>query len=762
MLQDKLQLNKSQALSVARNVLDLVMERADGVPSMHDIDTLVQLVLMSHATNDSSDCEDVQKLKQANVTLDEQAVHILNGSDALDELGRSIFLDRYSVKGKKEDISVGKLVITITKEDPKYPKKDLGIVTNIAGDDVTMHMVTGQYAEGTFTQSLWKCDIPTESVRDAHHRVADAIASVESDKENWYNEFFDQLTKQHIQPAGRIMTGANRGEGYTQNLTLYNCYVIPSPKDSRGGIVQETLFNMIEIMSRGGGVGITLSTLRPRYAYVRGVHGKSSGAVSWGGLFSYGTGLIEQGGSRRGALMLMLDDWHPDIFEFIASKRQRGMIENANISVLVSDRFMETLARDGDWDLMFPDYERAGEAYENNWTGDIQKWINDGYPVKVYKTVKARTLWNELISSAHASAEPGVVFMERYNKMSNSWYYNPIICTNPCGEQGLPAWGVCNLAHLYLASFLTQTGSDDVGPVYEFDWEALKHSSRVLTRFLDNVIDATPYHNQANKENQQSERRIGGGTLGLGELLIKMRMTYGSEDSLGFIDKVYKTICTEMYRASVDIAKEKGMFDKCDPEQYVQSGFCQQLPSDIVEDIKQHGIRNVTLTTQAPTGTVGTMLSTSTGIEPYYAFEYYRQSRLGFHKVNLPLADMYEKDGQLPNFFVSAMDMNPSQHILVQAAVQRWTDSSISKTANAPENFTVEQTRELYEEAYRLGCKGVTIYRDNSRSEQVLSTDAETEKKNEASAAGKEYVSEGSKCELKVDDYGQVYKSCSD
>jgi len=217
-----------------------------------------------------------------------------------------------------------------------------------------------------------------------------------------------------------------------------------------------------------------------------------------------------------------------------------------------------------------------------------------------------------------------------------------------------------------------------------------------------------------------------------------------------------------MYRASVDIAKEKGMFDKCDPEQYVQSGFCQQLPSDIVEDIKQHGIRNVTLTTQAPTGTVGTMLSTSTGIEPYYAFEYYRQSRLGFHKVNLPLADMYEKDGQLPNFFVSAMDMNPSQHILVQAAVQRWTDSSISKTANAPENFTVEQTRELYEEAYRLGCKGVTIYRDNSRSEQVLSTDAETEKKNEASAAGKEYVSEGSKCELKVDDYGQVYKSCSD
>jgi len=763
MLQDKIQLNKSQALSVARNILDLVIERADGVPSMHDIDTLVQLVLMSNTSNISKDCEDVQKLLAANVELQEQAIHILNGSDTLDELGRSIFLDRYSVKGKKEDVQKGNLVITITKEDPKYPKKDLGIITNIDDDSVNMHMITGQYAGETFTQSLWKCDVPTESVADAHHRVADAIASVEKEnKEYWYNQFIEQLTNKHIQPAGRIMTGANRGDGYTQNLTLYNCYVIPSPKDSRGGIVKETLYNMIEIMSRGGGVGITLSTLRPRYSYVRGVHGKSSGAVSWGGLFSYGTGLIEQGGSRRGALMLMLDDWHPDVFEFISSKRKRGMIENANISVLVSDKFMDCLANDGDWDLMFPDYERAGEAYETSWTGDIQKWVNDGYPVKVYRTVKARELWDELISSAHASAEPGVVFMERYNKMSNSWYYNPVICTNPCGEQGLPAWGVCNLGHLYLASFLKESGNDNVGPVYEFDWDALKQSSRVLARFLDNVIDATPYHNEENRINQQSERRVGGGTLGLGELLIKMRFTYGSEESINFIDRVYKTICTEMYRASVEIAKEKGMFENCDPEKYIQSGFCQQLPQDLREEIKEHGIRNVTLTTQAPTGTVGTMLSTSTGIEPYYAFEYYRQSRLGFHKVNLPLADMYQQDGNLPNFFVSAMDLEPRDHILVQAAVQRWTDSSISKTANAPENFSVQQTKELYEEAYKLGCKGVTIYRDNCRSEQVLSTDADTEKKNAASANGEEYVSEGSKCELKVDDYGQVYKSCSD
>ena len=488
---------------------------------------------------------DIKHLNEHNVQISEQATRILEGSDNFDELGRSIFLDRYALKTKREDIQKGDLLVTISKEDPKYPKKDLGIVKEIEGQNITLHMITGVLAEKTnnyeFKTTVWKCDKPIESINDAHRRIAKAAASVETSPElqqQWEKAFYQELNKKHIQPAGRIMTAANTGEGYTKNLTLYNCYVIPSPKDSREGIIRETLHQMTEIFSRGGGVGINLSTLRPRYAYVRGVHGKSSGAVSWGGIFSYGTGLIEQGGSRRGALMLMLHDWHPDIIEFITAKRKKGVLENANISVLISDRFMEALAKGEDWPLEFPDYEADGmkEAYKTEWDGDIQKWKSKGYPTRVYKTIKTAELWNELINSAYASAEPGVVFMERYNKMSNSNYFNPIICTNPCGEQGLPAWGVCNLGHLYLASFCIETGSDHIGKTYEINWEALKQATRNLQRFLDNVIDLTPYHFEANEKNQKGERRVGLGTLGLGEMLIKLRVRYGSPESLEVID----------------------------------------------------------------------------------------------------------------------------------------------------------------------------------------------------------------------------------
>lgn len=685
---------------------------------------------------------EVKDLESKNVFLSKQAKHILNNSQQFDELGRIIFLDRYSIKDKKETIELGDLVIAITKEDRKYPKKDLGLVKKIINrDGVVLHMLTGLYADAKnnfeFHQDLYKCDKPRESIDDAHRRIAKAVASVEPLEENrvkYLEIFLDQLNKKHIQPAGRIMTGANVDQhgNYTSNLTLFNCYVVPSPRDSRKGIIRDTLYQMVEIMSRGGGVGMSLSALRPHYAYVKGVHGKSSGSVSWGGLFSFVTGLIEQGGSRRGALMLMQWDWHPDVIEFITSKTTSGRIENANISVMVSDAFMEALKNDDYWNLEFPDYEHPAynDIYDNIWDGDLQAWKAAGYPTKIYKTLKARELWNKIISSAHASAEPGVVFMERYNKMSNSWYFNKVISTNPCGEQGLPGWGVCNLGHLYLASFAKPMGQDELGPIYEMDWEALKESSRVLTRFLDNVIDLTPYHFKENEENQKNERRVGGGTLGLGELLIKLRLHYGSDQALDFIDSVYRTITVEMYKESSRLAKEKGSFPKFEASKFLDSGFAQNLPEDVREMIRENGIRNVTLTTQAPTGTVGSMLGTSTGIEPYYAFKFFRQSRLGFHEVFIPLAEKYKHNGTLPPFFASAMDLTPLEHIKVQATVQKWTDSSISKTANAPSNFSVEQTAELYEQAYELGCKGVTIYRDNSRDEQVLSTDADTEKKN--------------------------------
>ena len=761
--------NKELAKKLADEVVEILNEKyGTDTPDVEEIQDLVEKVLIEdgHAKtaktfilyrekrrqlrekqSEEEDSEDVKKLKEKSIPLSKQAIEILNHSQDLNELGRAIFLDRYAVKAKKEEIGEGDLVVVVTKEDPKYPKKDIGIVRKMLSNEMLkLHMITGMYADPKenfeFKQSKWKCEKPLESTRTAYNRVAKAVASVEKSeelKDEWYEKFYEQLDKRHIQPAGRIMTGANvdkHGE-YTSNLTLYNCYVIPSPADSRVSIVKDTLYQMTEIMSRGGGVGISLATLRPRYAYVRGVHGKSSGSVSWGGLYSYTTGLIEQGGSRRGALMLMQADWHPDVLEFIDSKRKMGMIENANISVMVSDKLMAAVKKDEEWNLEYPDYEHPAysDIYDQEWDGDLDAWKEKGYPVKVYKTVKARQLWTKLIESAWASAEPGVVFMERYNKLSNSHYFNKIICTNPCGEQGLPAWGVCNLGHLYLASFLDKVDEDEEGPVYEINWTELKEAARVLTRFLDNVIDLTPYHFDENEKNQKSERRIGGGTLGLGEMLIKLRIRYGSDESLELIDKIYKTVCEEMYKQSARLAEERGPFPKFEADKLLKSGFTKRLSKDVRDLIREKGLRNVTLNTQAPTGTTGTMLGTSTGIEPYYAFEFYQQSRIGFHKVLIPLAQKYASEKKaLPNYFASAMELSPLDHVKVQAAVQKWTDSSISKTANVPSDFTVEETKKLYEKAYDLGCKGVTIYRDESRDEQILSTSADTEKKNEESA----------------------------
>lgn len=689
------------------------------------------------------DCDIVIDLKQKGVMLTKQATNVLNNSTQFKDLGLIIYLDRYSTKSKRKEITTGDLVVVITKNDSKYPKKDIGIVKEISENKLSakLHMITGLYAEKEnnceFEQKLSLCEKPFESANDTYKRVAKAVASVEKNdqlKTKWFEDFYYMLRNNHISPGGRILTGASVDElGYTSNLTLYNCYVIPSPKDSRQSIVRDALYNMVEIFSRGGGVGMSLSTLRPTFAYIKGVHGRSSGSVSWGGLYSYVTALIEQGGSRRGALMLMLDDWHPDLISFIESKTKTGTLEHANISVKVSDRLMQAIKNDEDWYFEFPDYENSTykDIYDAEWDGDLNSWKEKGYPTKIYGSIKAKEIWNKIVHSAWKSAEPGVVFMERYNKMSNSYYYNKVIATNPCGEQGLPAWGVCNLGHLNLASFVEKVGQDEVGPVYELNYEKLKKASRVLTRFLDNVIDLTPYFFEENKNAQKSERRIGGGTLGLAELLIKLRVRYGSPESLNLINKIYGLITSEMYLTSANLSEEKGFFPNFDKEKFLASKFIQNLPKEVYEKIKEKGIRNVSITTQAPTGSTGTMIGTSTGIEPYFAFKFYRQSRLGFHEVNIPLAQDYEKDGKLPDFFVSANDLSPEDHVKVQAEIQKWTDSSISKTANVPADFTVEQTAKLYELAYDLGCKGVTIYRDSSRDEQVLSTNKDQEKINQ-------------------------------
>ncbi|ETT68229.1 adenosylcobalamin-dependent ribonucleoside-diphosphate reductase [Paenibacillus sp. FSL H8-0457] len=646
----------------------------------------------------------------------------------LEGLSEKIFLDRYAWKdADTNNAKVGDVVLVLTKDDPKFPTKEVGEIVKREGRKVTVKTRKGELVESDVEKLTLTIEKTPEEMWD---RLAAAMSSVEATpelQEEWRGKFREILDDWKLVPGGRIAAGA----GASDELTLFNCYVIPSPKDSRGGIM-ETLSEMTEIMARGGGVGINLSSLRPRRAIVRGVNGSSSGAVSWGGLFSYTTGLIEQGGSRRGALMLMMNDWHPDVEDFITVKQTMGQVTNANLSVCVSNDFMKAVKEDLDWELVFPD--TTDPDYDELWDGDLDKWKKAGRSIIPYKTVKAREVWHTIIESAWKSAEPGVVFMEYYNQMSNSWYFNPIICTNPCGEQGLPGWGVCNLSAMNLSKFYDEANHDVA-------WDELATTTRYSVRFLDNVIDRTPYHFEENELNQKKERRVGLGTMGLAELMIKLNIRYGSPESLEFLDKLYGFIAREAYLASADIAEEKGSFQAFDAELYLQSGFMKNMAEvypEVAEAVRKKGARNVTVITQAPTGSTGTMVGTSTGIEPYFAFKYFRQSRLGFDEQFVPIAQDWldsHPGEELPDYYVTAMSLSAEDHIRVQAAIQRWVDSSISKTANCPSDFTVEDTKRLYELAFDLGCKGVTIYRDGSRDVQVLQTEKKEDKAAEATTA---------------------------
>ena len=513
-------------------------------------------------------------------------------------------------------------------------------------------------------------------------RVARGIASVEKTEElqaHWEKRFYEALTNFQFVPGGRILAGAGSGH----QVTFYNCYVIPSPEDSRQGIL-DNLKTMTEIMARGGGVGINLSTLRPRGSYIKTVNGTASGPCSWAQLYSVATGdVIQQGGSRRGALMIMLDDNHPDIEEFITVKRTAGKIEHANLSVCISDKFMQAVKDDADWDLI--------------WQGEVKK------------TIRARSLWDLICTSAWESAEPGMVFMDRYNKLSNTWYYEDIRCVNPCGEQGLPPWGVCNLGALNLAAFV-ENG--------KMDWERLSEKSKVAMRFLDNVVDANEYFIEENREAQLSTRRTGLGTMGLADALIKMHIPYGSEESVPVIERIYATIRDAAYEASADIATEKDPFPKFDRNKYMQGQFIKRLPKAIQEKISKQGIRNAVLLTQAPTGTTSLLSGVSSGIEPVYDFAMVRRDRTGEHILYHPLLQTWRDEHPnepTPKYFVAANDLTPEEHVRVQATIQYYTDSSISKTVNAPNSHTVEDVQKLYRLAYELGCKGITYMRDGSR-----------------------------------------------
>lgn len=560
-------------------------------------------------------------------------------------------------------------------------------------------------------------------------RVAKGIAGVEKpkDRKKWEDKFYDAMSDFKFLPGGRILAGA--GTGF--DVTYYNCFVIPNPPDSRGGIMQN-LTQMIEIMAHGGGVGLNLSSLRPKGSRVKKVNGFSSGPLNWAELYSLATkDIVQQGGSRRGALMLMLNDWHPDVEEFITKKQDLTQLNGANLSVCVSDDFMEAVKKDADWDLVFPDLD--DKRYNTKWEGNIDSWKKMGGKVIVWKTVKAKELWDLICTAAWRSAEPGLHFLDRSNKRSNTWYFETLTATNPCGEQPLSPWAVCNLGAMNLAAYVRNG---------EFDYANFGKDVKVAMRFLDNVIDDTHYFYKENEKVAKDIRRTGLGILGLADALIKMKLRYGAPESEETLRKIFEALRNNAYEASSENAKEKGSFPKFKADKYLKGYHILALPNSIREKIAKNGIRNAVLLTIAPTGTTSLISGVSSGVEPVYEFEFIRRDRLGEHKMYHPLYEAWKKahpNEPKPGYYVSANDLTPEEHVMVQAIAQEYIDSSISKTVNAPNAHTVEDVKSLYMQAYDHGLKGVTYMRDGSR-EGVLSRIEEKKPEVQPATMPKEYV----------------------
>lgn len=523
-------------------------------------------------------------------------------------------------------------------------------------------------------------------------RVATALAAPEAEgsRTRWSQEFYDLLRDFKFLPGGRILSGA----GTPHQVTFYNCFVIPSPEDSRGGIL-DNIKLMTEIMCRGGGVGVNLSSLRPEGSYIKTVNGHSSGPVSWAEIYSVTTGdVIQQGGSRRGALMLMLDDAHPDILRFIERKKRFKQFEGAtspryleyaNISVATSDAFMDAVKANGPWHL--------------HWKGEIAR------------TIAAQDLFLAICESAWRSADPGLVFTERCQKESNSWYFEEIQCVNPCGEQPLPPYGVCNLGSLNLAAYVTDSC---------FEYGKFAQDVATATRFLDNVIDTTHYFLPENaKAQRDGARRVGLGTMGLADCLIKLGVRYGSDESLSVIQQIFATLRDAAYETSCQLGRDKGSFPRFEKDLYLQGSFIRKLPRDLQKSIGTYGMRNSHVLTQAPTGTTSLLAGVSSGIEPVFDFTMRRRDRTGETVIHHPLYADWLNDAAPgvapPSYFVAANQLTATEHIDVQAMVQRYNDSAISKTVNLPAESLIEDVWACYLYAYDMGCKGITVYRDGSR-----------------------------------------------
>ena len=540
------------------------------------------------------------------------------------------------------------------------------------------------------------------SVEDTWRRIARALAVVETDPGAWEDKFYAALEDFKFLPAGRITAGA----GTARSVTLFNCFVMGTVPDSMGGIF-DGLKEAALTMQQGGGIGYDFSTIRPKGAAVMGVAADASGPLSFMDVWDAMCRTIMSAGSRRGAMMATMRCDHPDIEAFIGAKSDPVRLRMFNMSVLITDPFMAAVKSGGAWDLVF-----GG---------------------KVYHTVQARDLWDQIMKSTYDVAEPGVIFIDRINAANNLNYVETIAATNPCGEQPLPPYGACLLGSVNLSRLVL----DPFGPKAQLDQAALDDLVTTAVRMMDNVVDASRFPLPQQEAEAKAKRRIGLGVTGLADALLMVGSRYGSDQAAALTEEWMHQIARAAYLASVDLAREKGAFPLFDADMYLASGTMQAMDADVRDAVRKHGIRNALLTSIAPTGTISLYAgNVSSGIEPVFAYAYTRKvlqkdgSRSEEEVVDYAVQMWRDLQGDaaLPNYFVNAQTLAPLEHVKMQAAAQKWVDSSISKTINCPEDISFDDFKQVYMAAWDQGCKGCTTYRPNAVTGSVLSVSETTEK----------------------------------
>ena len=534
-----------------------------------------------------------------------------------------------------------------------------------------------------------------KAVSDSWRRVARALAENESDPAHWEDRFFEAMDDFKFLPAGRILSGA----GSDRRVTLFNCFVMGDIPDDMAGIFEQ-LKEAALTMQQGGGIGYDFSTLRPKGAPVKGVGADASGPLSFMDVWDAMCRTIMSAGSRRGAMMATLRCDHPDIEAFVDAKREPGRLRMFNLSVLVTDPFMQAVKDDASWDLIF-----------------------DG---TVYRTVSARELWDKIMHATYAYAEPGVIFIDRINNRNNLHYCETIHATNPCGEQPLPPYGACLLGSINLARLVTNPFDADA----DLDTDRLDALTRTAVRMMDNVVDVSGFPLDEQAHEATAKRRIGLGITGLADALIMCGARYGSREAVQLTEKWLRALQRAAYLASVDLAREKGAFPLFDRDQYLAGETIREMDDDVKAAIAEHGIRNALLTSVAPTGTISLFADNiSSGLEPVFSFNYRRHVLMPDgtrreEEVSDYAFRLYKRlkgaDTPLTNAFVDAQSLAPEDHLVMQAAVQKFIDSSISKTINVPEDASFEDFKDIYQQAYELGCKGCTTYRPNDVTGAVL------------------------------------------